>query len=101
MNEEKETKETKDENIIVPPKVSTKEKKDTTVEDYFKGGLFVLLGIIITISALKFYFTVDNIIYTWFKHEYVPIIQAFYNLIVIVVSLYILKSYVLKKKEKK
>lgn len=95
MSEEKETKETKEEKTIVAPKVNTKEKKDATVEDYFKGGLFVLLGIIIAIAALQFYFTVDSIIYTWFKHEYVPIIKALYNLTVIVVSLYILKNYVL------
>lgn len=100
MNEEKDIKEPKYEKVTVPPKMN-KEKKDKTTEDYFKGGLLVLIGIIIAISALQFYFTVDNIIYTWFEYQYVPIIKAFYNLAVIIIGLYILKSYVLNKKEKK
>lgn len=99
MNEVKESKVAKEEKAIVAPKVNTEKKKDTTVEDYFKGGMFVLLGIIIAIAALQFYFTVDSIIYTWFKYEYVPIIKALYNLTVIVVSLYILKAYILKKEK--
>jgi len=37
-----------------PAPVKTKERKEPTMEDYFRGGLFILVGLLLAISALQF-----------------------------------------------
>ena len=103
MNDEKNIGETKDEEVAVPPKVKTtikKEKKERTNEDYFKSGMLLLVGIVIALSTLQLYFSVDEIIYTWFEYQYRPIFRSVYYLFVIGIGLFILKRYLLVKEKK-
>ncbi|SFM69343.1 hypothetical protein [Methanolobus profundi] len=103
MNDEKDIGETKDEQVTVPPKVdakSEKEKKERTNEDYFRSGMLLLVGIIIALSTLQLYFSVDNIITTWFEYQYRPIFRSVYYLFVIGIGLFILKRYLLVKEKK-
>ncbi|WP_367344256.1 hypothetical protein [Methanomethylovorans sp.] len=78
--------------------VNTKEKKALSIEDSFRFGLFVLVALLLAISSLQFYSSVHDIIYTWFESEYVPIIRAVFNLVVVVFCLYVIKSHLMKKK---
>ena len=80
-----------------PALVKEKEKKASSMEDYFRGGLFVLVALLLAISALQFYSSVNDVIYTWFKSEYIPIIRAGFNLAVVVFCLYVIKYYLMKK----
>ncbi len=96
MNEGKDVKETKEEKITFAPKSGRKERSH---EDYFKGGMLLLVAVIIAISAFQLYFIINDVIYTWFKSQYVPIIRAFYNLAVIIIGLWVLKGYILKKEK--
>jgi hypothetical protein len=81
-----------------PAPVKAKEKKEPTIEDYFRGGLFVLVVLLLAISSLQFYGSVHDVIYTWFESEYVPIIRAVFNLAVVVFCLYVIKFHLMKKK---
>jgi len=82
--------------VSVPVKL--KEKKASSIEDYFRGGLFVLVALLLAISSLQFYSSVHDVIYTWFESEYVPIIRALFNLGVVVFCLYVIKFHLMKKK---
>ncbi|WP_342303864.1 hypothetical protein [Methanolobus sp. ZRKC5] len=99
MNEEKEIKDTTGEKLTFTSADKKKEKKERTQEEYFRGGMLLLVGIIIAIASFQFYFIVNDVIYTWFKSQYVPLVRAFYNLAVIGIGLYILKAYILKKEK--
>jgi len=82
----------------VPSSVKEKEKKASSIEDYFRIGLFVLVSLLLAISSLQFYSSVHDVIYTWFESEYVPMIRAAFNLAVVVFCLYIIKFHLMKKK---
>ncbi|WP_407355074.1 hypothetical protein [Methanolobus sp. WCC5] len=99
MNAEKDDSEMKDEKTSLSSKHNIKEKKERSGEDYFKGGMLLLVGIIVSIAAFQLYFIVNEVIYTWFKPQYVPLVMASYNLGVIVVGLWVLKGYILKKEK--
>ena len=92
----KETGNFGHEQPITPVKV--KEKKASSIEDYFRIGLFVLVALLLAISSLQFYSSVHDAIYTWFESEYVPIIRAVFNLAVVVFCLYVIKFHLMKKK---
>ncbi|MDY0385894.1 MAG: hypothetical protein RBT65_01930 [Methanolobus sp.] len=96
MNEVKEDKKINEEKMTF---TSANKKKERTQEEYFKGGMLLLVGIIIAIASFQFYFIVNDVIYTWFKSQYVPLVRAFYNLAVIAIGLYILKAYIMKKEK--
>jgi hypothetical protein len=81
-----------------PVPVKAKEKKEPTMEDYFRGGLFVLVVLLLAISSLQFVGSVNQVIYTWFESEYIPISRAVFNLAMVVFCLYVIKYYLLKKK---
>ncbi|WP_340820123.1 hypothetical protein [Methanolobus sp. WCC4] len=104
MNDEKNIGETKEEEeVTVPPETDTKpekEKKERTSEDYFKSGMLLLVGIVIALSTLQLYFSVDEIIYTWFEYQYRPIFRSLYYLFVIGIGIIILKRYLLTKEKK-
>jgi len=81
-----------------PAPVKAKERKEASMEDYFRAGLLILVGLLLAISVLQFIGSVDQVIYTWFESEYIPIIRAVFNLAVVVFCLYIIKFYLMKKK---
>lgn len=84
--------------VSSPAPVKVKEKKEPSIEDYFRGGLFVLVVLLLAISSLQFVGAVDQVIYTWFESQYIPVIRAMFNLAVIVFCLYVIKYHLMKKK---
>lgn len=84
--------------VQAPIQVKVKEKKESSMEDYFRAGLFILVGLLLAISVLQFIGSVDEVIYTWFEPEYIPIIRAVFNLSVVVFCLYVIKFHLMKKK---
>ncbi|MBC7086712.1 MAG: hypothetical protein H5T43_10235 [Methanomethylovorans sp.] len=78
--------------------VKEKEKKAHSIEDYFRGSLFALVALLLVISSLQFYDSVNDVISTWFELEYIPIIRAVFNLTIVIFCVYVIKFYLLKKK---
>lgn len=74
-------------------------KKEVNVspEDYFRWGVFGVTMLLIVISALQLYFTLDDVIRVWFEYQYVSMIKALYNIFIIVVCVYIMRLFVFKK----
>ncbi|RNI14107.1 hypothetical protein EFE42_05720 [Methanohalophilus sp. RSK] len=64
---------------------------------YFRQASFAILMFLILISVFRLYFALENIIGTWFEYQYVPIFRAAYNLVVLLVSLYIVIHYFVRK----
>nr|WP_321497089.1 hypothetical protein [uncultured Methanolobus sp.] len=100
MSEENESVEVKKEIVSFAPKTEKKEKKEKTAEDYFRNGMLAIVGIIIALATLQLYFSVDEIIYTWFEPQYRPIFRSLYYLIVIVAGILVLNRFFLKKEKK-
>jgi hypothetical protein len=67
------------------------------MNNYFKKGLFILVGIFIIIAAFGLYFSINNIIDRWVEYQYVPLAQTIYYIFVIALGLYLMRIYILKK----
>ncbi|MDK2948750.1 MAG: hypothetical protein PWQ63_1910 [Methanolobus sp.] len=99
MNEENESVEVNEEIVSFAPKREKKEKKEKTAEDHFRNGMLALVGIIIAIATLQLYFSVGEIISTWFEYQYRPIFRSLYYLVVIIAGLFVLNRFFLKKEK--
>lgn len=74
-----------------------KEEKTSDLGDNFKKGVFLIAMLLLLVATFKLYFSIERIIDVWFEHQYIPIFRAVYNFLVLVVSLYIIRLYILKR----
>ncbi|MDQ1276002.1 MAG: hypothetical protein QG610_1577 [Euryarchaeota archaeon] len=63
----------------------------------FKKGVFIIAMLLLLVATFQLYFSITRIIDMWFEYQYVPIFTAVYNFIVLVVSLYIIRLYIIKR----
>lgn len=73
------------------------EKKKTTPEEYFRWSVFGITMLLLFIAAVQFYFSMEDVISTWFERQYVSIFKSVYNLVIIVLCVYIIKLFVFRK----
>jgi hypothetical protein len=77
---------------------SEKEKtKVSDLGDNFKKGVFVIAMLLLLVATFQLYFSIERIIEIWFEYQYIPIFRAVYNFIVLIVSLYIIRLYIIKR----
>ena len=87
----------KESSVYIPPKETpmtpdqkTKEKRPG---NEFLGLAYVIIGIFILIAALQLYFTIQDLIRTWFSDQFVPVVSAIYYILVIVVGIWLIRDY--------
>lgn len=68
-----------------------------TMEGYFKQGVFIIAMLLLFVATFQLYFSMESIIRTWLEYEYVSIFKALYNLGVILVCVYLIRSYIVKR----
>lgn len=59
------------------------------VQRYLLWGAFVLSLLFIVLAAFNLYFQVGSIINTWIAAEFRPMFQAAFNLVVLLVAVYV------------
>ncbi len=67
------------------------------MEGHFKQGVFIIAMLLLFVATFQLYFSMESIIRTWLEYEYVSIFKAFYNLGVILICVYLIKSYIVKR----
>jgi len=75
----------------------TKREKMSDMGENFKKGVFLIAMLLLLMATFQLYFSIENVIDTWFEHQYIPIFRAIYNFIVLIVSLYIIRLYIIKR----
>lgn len=68
-----------------------------TMEEYFKRGVFIIAMLLLFVATFQLYFSMESIIRTWLEYEYVSIFKAFYNLGVLLICVYLIKLYIVKR----
>ena len=68
-----------------------------TLEDHFKKGVFIIVMLLLFVATFQLYFSMEDIIRTWLEYEYISIFKAFYNLGVLLICVYLIKLYIVKK----
>ena len=74
------------------------EKKKTTPEEYFRWSVFGITMLLLFIATIQFYFSMEDVISTWFEHQYAPLFRSIYNLVIIVLCVYIIKLFVFRNR---
>ncbi len=67
------------------------------MEGHFKQGVFIIAMLLLFVATFQLYFSMESIIRTWLEYEYISIFKAFYNLGVILICVYLIKSYIVKR----
>ena len=73
------------------------ESRTSVIEDYFKKGIFVLAMGFMVLALFQTYFLIDSLIGMWFKTRYIPVFKAIFNLVVLGISLYIIRLYLIRR----
>lgn len=71
---------------------------ENDLEGKFRTGLFVIAMFLTLIATLHFYFSVQDVIGTWFEHQYKPIASAIFSFFVIVVCVYLTRFYIISRR---
>jgi hypothetical protein len=75
---------------------SKKEKMSEMRENFKKGSLLIAL-LLLLVTTFQLYFSIQQIIETWFEYQYVPIFKTVYYFLVLLVSLYLTRLYIIKR----
>ncbi|MCD4846274.1 MAG: hypothetical protein K8R25_17490 [Methanosarcinales archaeon] len=68
------------------------------LESTFRTGLLFIVMFLMLIATLYFFFSVQDVIDTWFEHEYSPIFSAIFSFIVIVVCIYLTRFFIISRR---
>lgn len=74
-----------------------KKAKAPDLGENFKKGVFLIAMLLLLVATFQLYFSITRVINTWFEYQYIPIFTAVYNFIVLLVSLYIIRLYIVKR----
>jgi hypothetical protein len=75
----------------------TQKAKVSDLGENFKKGVFVIAMLLLLVATFQLYFSITRVINMWFEYQYVPIFTAVYNFIVLIVSLYIIRLYIIRR----
>jgi uncharacterized membrane protein YidH (DUF202 family) len=78
-------------------KSEPKAEKMSEMAENFKKGVLIIAMLLLFVATFQLYFSIEKIIDTWFQYQYASIFKAVYYLFVLVVSLYIIRLYILKR----
>lgn len=75
----------------------TNAEKVPDMRENFKKGIFLISMLLLLVATFQLYFSIDRIIDTWFEYQYALIFKAVYYFFVLLVSLYIIRLYIVKR----
>ena len=67
------------------------------IEDYFYIGIFLIAMLFALFSIFKVYFSIEQLIATWFNYRYQPIFQALFGISVLAICVYLIRERLIKK----
>lgn len=63
----------------------------------FRKGIFLIVMLLLLVATFQLYFYIEQIINTWFEYQYAMIFKAVYYLFVVLMSLYVIRLYIVKR----
>lgn len=97
MSEDENLNNTENFSNTENPRSETSKAKVSDLGENFKKGVFVIAMLLLLVATFQLYFSITRVINMWFEYQYVPIFTAVYNFIVLVVSLYIIRLYIVRR----
>jgi hypothetical protein len=84
-------------NEIADTGSKTEKENMSDMRENFKKGVLLIAMLLLLVTTFQLYFSIGQIIDTWFEYQYVPIFKAVYCFFVLLVSLYIIRLYIIKR----
>ena len=78
----------------VAPMTNNPKTPDKKPGNEWLGIVYMIVGLFVLIAAFQLYFTAQELIRTWFSDQFVPVVSAFYYLVVIVVGVWLIRDYI-------
>jgi hypothetical protein len=75
----------------------TEKDKVSDLRENFKKGVLLIAMLLVLVTTFQLYISIEQVIDTWFEYQYVPIFKAVYSFLVLLVSLYIIRLYIIKR----
>jgi hypothetical protein len=101
MTGEESTPKTPENSYYIPSKENTMTKDPKPAEkksgNDLLGLAYVVIGIFVLIAAFQLYFTIQDLIRTWFSDQFVPVISSVYYVAVIVAGVWLIREYIRKQ----
>lgn len=72
-------------------------EKSSDLRGNFKKGVLLIAMLLLLVTTFQLYFSIEQIIDMWFEYQYVPVFKAVYSFLVLLVSLYVIRLYILKR----
>ncbi len=69
------------------------------LEDYFYFGIFLIAMLFALLAIFKLYFSIEELIRTWFNYRYQPIFQALFGISVLAICIYLIRERLIKTKQ--
>lgn len=79
------------------PRSETEKEKVSDLRGNFKKGVLIIAMLLLLVTTFQLYFSIGQIIDTWFEYQYAPIFKAVYCFLVLLVSLYITRLFILNR----
>lgn len=67
------------------------------LEAYFRGAAFVVLLLLGAIATFRLYFALEHAILTWLRPQWIPLAQAGFSLVILVVVVWLLRAWVIAR----
>ncbi len=67
------------------------------IEDYFYIGIFLITMLFALIATIRLYFSIEEIIGSWFNYKYRPVFQALFSLSVLAICIYIIRERLIRR----
>lgn len=67
------------------------------LESYFRAAAFAVLALIGAVAAVRAYFAMESAIVTWFQPQWIPVAQAVYSVVMLVIVVWLLRAWVIAR----
>jgi hypothetical protein len=74
----------------------TEKGKMSDMKENFKKGVLLIAMLLLLVTTFQLYLSIEQVIDTWFEYH-ISLFETVYSFLVLLVSLYIIKLYVLKR----
>jgi uncharacterized oligopeptide transporter (OPT) family protein len=71
---------------------------ENDLEGKFRTGMLAIAMFLMLIATLHFYFSVQDVIGTWFVRQYKPIASAVFSFLVIAACVYLTRFYIISRR---
>jgi len=81
------------ENVLPPEPPAAARPAGKITSSEWIAALYAIVLLIVFIATLQLYFTIQDVIRTWFSDQFVPLVSGIYYIAIIATGLWLFREY--------